>query len=246
MLLRSLIKLNLNLELNLIKLTTKTTKRSIYVNSIKLRKQNLIDDGESDSEKWLRYASDTEDPLGGNISAFEDEDGNLKRPTGELTRSMALRKLKKKSMYERTKKFVDKVAVKVKAGDGGNGMITFTAQFCKELAGPDGGDGGNGGHVVFRANKNIKSLSSINKTYKGENGEKGMSCSMTGKSGEHLFVDVPVGTLVKLPPLNKETGEEMNLNLKDVTITTATRIIADLDEDGSMFLAAKGGTGGHG
>jgi len=70
------------------------SRRSICLSSLKLRQQRL-DDGESDSEKWLKYASDNEDPLGGNISAFEDEFGNLIRPTGQLTKSMALRKMKK-------------------------------------------------------------------------------------------------------------------------------------------------------
>lgn len=64
---------------------------------------------------------------------------------------------------------------------------------------------------------------------------------MTGKSGEHLFIDVPLGTLVKLPPVITE-----DLKTKDVTIVTATKQLADLDEEGSMFLAAKGGTGGKG
>ena len=120
-------------------------------------------------------------------------------------------------------------------------MIAFTRYFAKEFAGPDGGDGGNGGHVILRASKNVKSLSHIKKSYKGEHGEGGMSCSMIGKSGEHLFIDVPIGTLVKIPPVLSE-----DLNTKDVTILTATKTMADLDEEGSMYLAAKGGTGGHG
>ena len=102
MLLRSsLIKLNLYNKLNKI---NKSIERSFYINTIKLRR-NLDDGGESDSEKWLRYASDTEDPLGGNISAFEDEEGNLIRPTGELSNAIALRKLKKKSAYDRVNWF---------------------------------------------------------------------------------------------------------------------------------------------
>lgn len=77
--------------------------RSIFVCSKQLRK-HLDKDGESDSEKWLKFASDNEGPLSGNISAFEDEEGNLIRPTGELTKSIALRKIKKKSSYERVSK----------------------------------------------------------------------------------------------------------------------------------------------
>lgn len=79
-----------------------------------------------------------------------------------------------------------------------------------------------------------------------------MSSSMIGRSGEHMFIDVPVGTLVKLPPVSiieenmKEDDESKKLRLKDVNTITATRTIADLDVDGSMFLCAKGGTGGKG
>lgn len=92
----SLNKLNLN----------KFIKRTIHLSSFQLARS--IDDGggESDSEKWLRYASDTENALSGNISAFEDEEGNLIRPTGELSKAMALRKLKKKTIYERVKFFI--------------------------------------------------------------------------------------------------------------------------------------------
>lgn len=66
---------------------------------------------------------------------------------------------------------------------------------------------------------------------------------MTGKCGEHLFVDVPIGTLVKSPPVFSDADP---LNLKDVTVVTATKVLADLDEHGSMFLAGKGGMGGMG
>ena len=141
---------------------------------------------------------------------------------------------------------MDRTSVKVKGGNGGNGMIAFTSYFGKELAGPDGGDGGNGGHVLFKANKDIKSLSQIKKEYKGEAGENGESCSMVGKSGEHLIIDVPVGTLVKIPPVYIEDPNLKDVKLKDITIVTATKTVADLDEHGFMFLAAKGGTGGKG
>lgn len=153
-------------------------------------------------------------------------------------------------------------------------MIAFTSYFAKEFAGPDGGDGlfrllsiifdqvpsnpdydlletnlftlcsnlgGNGGHVIFRANRDVKSLTHVRRTYQGEHGEAGQSCSMTGKCGEHLFVDVPVGTLVKSPPVFSDADP---FNLKDVTVVTATKTLADLDEHGSMFLAGKGGMGG--
>lgn len=75
--------------------------RSICTSAVRQLRKRSDDGGESDSEKWLRYASDTEGPSGGNISAFEDEEGNLIRPTGELTKSIALRKIKRKSSYDR-------------------------------------------------------------------------------------------------------------------------------------------------
>lgn len=77
--------------------------RLICTSATRQLRKRLDGGGESDSEKWLKYASDTEGATGGNISAFEDEEGNLIRPTGELSKSIALRKIKRKSAYDRVR-----------------------------------------------------------------------------------------------------------------------------------------------
>lgn len=86
--------------------------RPICTSAVRQLHKRLDDGGESDSEKWLKYASDSEDASGGNISAFEDEEGNLIRPTGELSKSIALRKIKRKSSYDRVS--IDRVDQKNK------------------------------------------------------------------------------------------------------------------------------------
>lgn len=94
-----------------------------------------------------------------------------------------------------------------------------------EFAGPDGGDGGNGGHVIFKIESGLKSLNKIQSLYEAENGEEGRSYHMKGKSGQHLVVKVPKGTIFK-----SEDGE----------------FIQELDENKPMFVAARGGAGGKG
>lgn len=115
--------------------------------------------------------------------------------------------------------------MKFTGGNGGDGCISMLHLYRNEFAGPDGGDGGNGGHVLLKANSQVKSLANVQSLYRGEHGVAGAGKDMIGKSGEHVIVEVPIGTLVKT-----EDGE----------------VIADLDVHGSMFIAARGGAGGKG
>jgi GTP-binding protein len=141
-----------------------------------------------------------------------------------------------KKKYNRA--FVDSTRVKFYGGRGGDGCISMLSLFANEFAGPDGGNGGNGGHIVLRANRTIKSLNHLDRVYRGKAGVKGMGKNLDGASGEHTFVEVPVGTLV-LPAKPKELGDhEYDPEKSD--------IIAELDVDGSMFIAARGGAGGKG
>lgn len=158
-------------------------------------------------------------------SQWEDEEQD---PVirGAKTNAVPLKSFKTKSVYDRKRHFIDWRSVECTAGKGGDGMICFLRLWCNPLGGPSGGDGGNGGHVIFEADQQVKCLSNVNSLLKGESGEDGMSKDMAGKNGEHLIVKVPVGTLVK----DKLTG----------------RLIADLDVNGSKFLAARGGQGGKG
>nr|SVE86280.1 EOG090X0ACU [Daphnia similis]SVE86908.1 EOG090X0ACU [Daphnia similis]SVE88163.1 EOG090X0ACU [Daphnia similis] len=132
---------------------------------------------------------------------------------------------KNKSKFNKVKPIVDFRSVKVQGGKGGDGCISLR-RLCKNpLGGPDGGDGGNGGHVTFKATSNKTSLEHISSVLKAEDGEKGINRDCHGKNAEHLVIEVPVGTMFK------SMGGE---------------ILADLNEDGAVFIAARGGAGGKG
>ena len=123
--------------------------------------------------------------------------------------------------------FVDTAKIRIKAGDGGNGAVTFHREKYVNAGGPDGGDGGKGGNVVFVGDTNISSLIDFKyrKRYIAENGKNGSGSNMTGKSAPDLVIKVPVGTLVR----EASTG----------------RILADIS-DKEPHIVAKGGKGGWG
>jgi GTP-binding protein len=122
--------------------------------------------------------------------------------------------------------FVDKVQVNIKAGDGGDGIVSFRHEIYVDKGGPDGGDGGKGGDVIARASRNENTLAKyrFNKLQKAENGKNGAGQKKRGRSGRDLILDVPVGTVVVY---NDE-------------------IVADLTQDGAEAIIAKGGDGGFG
>lgn len=144
-------------------------------------------------------------------------------PTADV--ASPLRSTKKKSDRAPSKHLVDVKTVRVTGGCGGDGRVSFMKLFGNENAGPDGGDGGNGGHVVFRASENVTGLEHVLSLIKAPDGENGYNKDCHGKCAEHHFVDVPVGTIVK-----DGTG----------------RVVGDLSSHGMMFVAARGGAGGHG
>lgn len=123
--------------------------------------------------------------------------------------------------------FVDKVKVQVKAGDGGNGVVSFRHEKFVDKGGPDGGDGGDGGDVVLVASQNQNTLAAFRfqKLIKADSGTPGAKQKKHGKKGEHLRVEVPVGTVV--------------------TDTEGT-VIADLPKEDTEVTIAKGGKGGFG
>lgn len=123
--------------------------------------------------------------------------------------------------------FVDTAKIRIKAGDGGNGAVTFHREKYVNAGGPDGGDGGKGGNVVFVGDTNISSLIDFKyrKRYIAENGKNGSGGNCTGKSASDLVIKVPVGTLIR----EAETG----------------RILADIS-DKEPHIVAKGGKGGWG
>jgi GTPase len=125
-------------------------------------------------------------------------------------------------------KFVDEAVVKVHAGNGGRGCVSFRREKFIPFGGPDGGDGGYGGSVFLRAKEGINTLADfrIQRIYKAKNGEGGSGNDCTGRSGEDLYIDGPVGTTVT----DAETGEELG----------------DLKGAGDTLKVAEGGKGGMG
>ncbi len=123
--------------------------------------------------------------------------------------------------------FVDKVSVKVIAGDGGNGKLSFRREKFISMGGPNGGDGGDGGDVVLQASRNQNTLAAFRyqKEIKAEPGRPGDRSNMHGRSAPKLIVKVPIGTVA--------TNEE-------------GKVVADLVEDGQEVVIAKGGRGGFG
>ena len=124
--------------------------------------------------------------------------------------------------------FIDNVEIHVKAGNGGNGAITFHREKYIDSGGPDGGDGGRGGSIYFRVSTAVNTLLEFRykKKIKAENGANGTGGNCTGKSAEDIYIDVPQGTVVK----NMDTG----------------RVIADMSRVGQVELIARGGRGGQG
>ena len=104
-------------------------------------------------------------------------------------------------------RFVDEVTIKVIAGDGGNGIVSFRREKFIPRGGPDGGDGGDGGHVYLQGDENLNTLADFRhvRTYTARNGQKGQGNERTGKGGDDLLVPVPVGTLI----FDQQTGEQI-------------------------------------
>lgn len=131
--------------------------------------------------------------------------------------------------------FVDTAKVKLKAGDGGNGAVSFRREIYIPKGGPDGGDGGKGGSIIFRADKDTNTLLDFryNPELTAENGKNGSGQRSAGRSGKNLIVEVPVGTIVKKITLSEDGTTEMVF-------------LADLATDQQEAVIAKGGDGGFG
>jgi GTPase len=125
-------------------------------------------------------------------------------------------------------KFIDEARITVQSGNGGAGCVSFRREKYIPKGGPDGGDGGRGGDVVFRTTTKKRTLYHLqfNKLYKAKNGVGGQGRNCTGRGGEQLTIELPVGTLV----INADTEE----------------IITDLVEPDEVFVVAEGGIGGLG
>lgn len=124
--------------------------------------------------------------------------------------------------------FIDETKFFVKAGDGGNGCVSFRREKFVPRGGPNGGDGGKGGSVYLEADERLQSLIDFRyrSHFKAERGTNGMGSDKHGKGGKDYIVRVPLGSVLK----DADTGE----------------VLADLTENGVRFLAARGGKGGFG
>src|SRR6056297_1590753 len=102
-------------------------------------------------------------------------------------------------------KFVDEATVRVQAGKGGAGCLSFRREKYIAKGGPDGGDGGDGGSVIIAADDTLNTMVDYRykRSYRAANGEPGRGRNCTGASGEDLVLKVPVGTTV----LDEDTGE---------------------------------------
>lgn len=125
-------------------------------------------------------------------------------------------------------KFVDEALIRVEAGNGGNGCMSFRREKFVPFGGPDGGDGGDGGSVYLEADVNLNTLVDFRfqRAHKAKNGESGSGADCTGKGGEDLIIPVPVGTVV----FDQDTQE----------------LIGDLTEPHQRLKVAQGGFHGLG
>ncbi len=125
-------------------------------------------------------------------------------------------------------KFIDEAIVTVQSGDGGKGCVSFRRERFIPRGGPDGGDGGKGGDAIIVATDRKRTLYhfQFKRSFKAESGKGGSGAQKTGRKGEDLVVEVPVGTIVS----NHETGE----------------VLHDFVSTGDTFVIAKGGRGGQG
>jgi GTP-binding protein len=144
---------------------------------------------------------------------------------------------------------VDVAEIKVKAGNGGDGKVSFRREKYIPKGGPDGGDGGVGGSVYFIADNNMSTLADFRSKpiFQAEGGNPGGSKNMTGSDGEDLYIKVPVGTLVyEIEDIKVEDVDNTILGSSNEGNSKSETLIGDLNEVAQTFMVAKGGYGGKG
>ena len=122
--------------------------------------------------------------------------------------------------------FIDRTKIYVKAGDGGNGAVSFRREKYVSHGGPDGGDGGNGGNIVFRVDKGCNTLLTFRhkRKFVAQNGGNGSGSKFHGANGADVIIPVPCGTIIR---------------------STEGLVIHDMS-DGEDFIMCRGGRGGWG
>ena len=125
-------------------------------------------------------------------------------------------------------KFIDEAIITVRSGDGGKGCVSFRREKFIPKGGPDGGDGGKGGDVVLKTTSKKRTLYQFRyKNYlKAQNGQSGRGKRKTGKTGDDIIIQIPIGTLIT----NTDTGQ----------------VVKDFIKPDEIFMLARGGRGGQG
>ncbi|MDD5338940.1 MAG: GTPase ObgE [Dehalococcoidales bacterium] len=125
---------------------------------------------------------------------------------------------------------IDQIEIRIKAGDGGNGAVSFRREMYVPFGGPDGGNGGKGGDVIIQADNSTDTLREFkhHRLYKAENGHNGAGRKKYGRNGQDLILNVPAGTIIT----TEEDGVEVT--------------VADLENAGDKIIIAEGGKGGWG
>ena len=138
--------------------------------------------------------------------------------------------------------FVDTAKVRLQAGKGGNGAVSFRREIYIPKGGPDGGNGGHGGSIIFEADKDTNTLVDFryNPELKAENGKNGAGQQAAGRSGQDLIVKVPIGTMVYRIEATDDNSEENHSSERHA------QLLVDLTHDGQQAVIAKGGEGGFG
>ncbi len=124
--------------------------------------------------------------------------------------------------------FVDEAKIHVQSGRGGRGCVSFRREKFVPRGGPDGGDGGKGGDIYLKATGRLNTLQEFRhrRHFKSGSGQHGKGSNQTGRSAEDLWIEIPLGTVIK----DADTDE----------------VLADLDQEGATILIARGGRGGRG
>lgn len=141
----------------------------------------------------------------------------------------------------------DLARIYIKAGDGGNGKLSFRHEKFAPKGGPDGGDGGKGGDVILIADENMENLIEFNfkKRFEAQDGEGGMPKKMHGKDREDIVVKLPVGTAVY-----EITADYFDKNLRERSLfeklMSERKLLVDMDVHGKQLVGAWGGRGGKG
>lgn len=150
--------------------------------------------------------------------------------------------------------FVDRIRIHAKAGDGGNGCVSFRREKFVPRGGPNGGDGGKGGDIILRTDIHTDNLVDFyyRPLLKSSRGEHGLGKNMYGKAGADMIYKVPVGTVIyRIPPQVVEPPAEDRAAdgeppTKPIILLADCQLVADLDQESQDFILCHGGSGGKG